>query len=110
LKVTTRDLSDLKLNRLSASGVIERLIHFSTQRAERLSLRLDVGKIGSRLVRAKSYELHGFAIRQRAQQHGVDDAEDCGVQSNSQRQRCDRNHCERRSLQQTTYAIANVFD
>src|SRR6185369_10105238 len=51
----------------------------------------------------------GRSIRQRAQHHAIDDAEDRGARADTERERDHNDGSETRMLQQPPHAITNVF-
>jgi hypothetical protein len=61
------------------------------------------------LVKEDSYQTIGIAVGQRAQQHGIHDAENGGVGSHAQSQRQDSHDRERGLLDQHAQTIANIL-
>src|SRR5215510_5878845 len=109
-KKTTGHLSNLKLDRLTAAGVGQRLQDHTAQPAERLTLQLDVSQIGCRLIRSETDQSSRIVVRQRPQQHGVDDTEDRGIHSNAKTDGDNSNSRKSRTLRETAETIADVFD
>src|SRR5215510_15299880 len=89
------------------------------QLLKRLALRPPIGEVWIRNIYIVAPLLRiGFVkddqplrlfIRQRAQQRGVDDAEDCRVRADAERESDDRNPREAGFLQQQSRAIAQVL-
>src|SRR5258705_13441140 len=50
IKVAAGNLTNLKLHRLAACGIVQRLLNFTTKTTECVTLRLDVRQVRSRLV------------------------------------------------------------
>src|SRR5262249_5164018 len=109
-KESTADLSDLKLNRLTPARISQWRQNYAAKPAERLSLRLDVSEIRRRFIGPETDQSRRIVVRQRSQQHRVDDAEDRGVHANAE---SDRNHShsrKSRTLREAAETIADVFN
>src|SRR5882672_2682697 len=89
----------------------ERLIPLSP--VEEIRIRTSVVYLWTfrvaRVRRANDYQPLRFGIRQRPEQHRIDDTENRSVGADSQRQRQYRNQCEARILRQHSCAVAQVL-
>src|SRR6267142_5633837 len=105
----TGNLTNPKLNRLTAAGIIQRLPDFTTKTAERPALCFNVCQIWRRLVGAKGHEAGRFSVSQWPQKNRINDAEDGSIHADAQREssHCDR--CETGPLQQAAHSVANVL-
>jgi hypothetical protein len=103
-------LPDLKLHRLTAAGVGQRLHNHATESAECFGLRFNISQIRRGLIRSETDQSRRIVVRQRSQQHGVDDTEDCGISTYAERESDHSDNRECRPLDQTPQAIANVFN
>src|SRR5262249_10925233 len=56
------------------------------------------------------HEARRIGVRQRAEQHGVDDAEDCRAGTDAKRDRDDRDGREAWVLAQSTHTVGDVFE
>ena len=87
-------------------------------RAEAAALRAEIKHVGQRLglarirtARSRAPDIHELLwmrIGQRAQQHGIDDAENCAVRANAECKRRDRDNAEAGRLQQHAERVTKI--
>jgi len=63
-----------------------------------------------RVVNPDHHQPLGVWVRKRPEQHAIDDAEDCRICADTQRQGQDRQGSKERLFQKTTYCVTKVMN